>query len=308
MKTIIKYILSFVFIILIILTPSIILDGTRSGLMLWYYALIPALLPYMILSNIVIKSGLSMELSFLTYPLTKLLRINPKASYCILSGIFFGYPACAANACALVKEKQLDQETASFCSCAFNNLSPGFIMGFFCIGTLGNTEIIPKVFALFYISLLLSTFLIRILFFRNLKSTTENIMSVQKTSDKNILTSSIKTALINIATLGGYVIVFAILIQYLLNIPYDKITLLAPFLEITTGINIICNTFTDIKTVLLIIMPLLSFGGISGIFQTLGIDSDRIIDTKKYIYSKVLSGIVSLIVTYLAVYVLEIIP
>lgn len=308
MKNIIKYILSFVLIILIILTPSVILEGARSGLMLWYYALIPALLPYMILSNIVIKSGLSMELSFLTYPLTKLLRINPKASYSILSGIFFGYPACAANACTLVKENRLDRETASFCTCAFNNLSPGFIMGFFCIGTLGDTKIIPKVFALFYISLLLSTILIRILFFNKLQSSTNIISNTSKASDKNILTSAIKTALINIAILGGYVIIFAILIQYLLKVPFDKITLLAPVFEITTGISIICNTYTDIKTVLLIIMPLLSFGGISGIFQTFGIDSDGIIDRKKYIYSKVLSGIICLIVTYLAVYVFKIIP
>ncbi len=307
MKNIFKYILSFAIILLIILTPSIILDGARNGLTLWYQALIPALLPYMILSNIVIKSGLSMDLSFLTYPLTGLLKINPKASYCILSGIFFGYPACAANAITLVNEKQLDRETASFCACAFNNLSPGFIMGFFCIGTLNNSAIIPKIFVLFYISLLLSTFLIRILFFQKMKAVNNDTSFAAKVSDKSILTSSIKTALINIAVLGGYVIIFSILIEYLLKIPFDKITIIAPLLEITSGITAVCNTFSDIKTILIIIMPMLSFGGISGIFQTIGIDSSGIIDTKKYIYSKILSGIVSLVVTYLAVYVFKII-
>lgn len=308
MKNTIKYILSFVLIILIILTPSIILEGARTGLKLWYQALIPALLPYMILSNIVIKSGLSMELSFLTYPLTRLLKINDKASYCILSGIFFGYPACAATACALVKEKQLDRETASFCTCAFNNLSPGFIMGFFCIGTLNNTELIPQIFALFYISLLLSTFLIRILFYRKLQPVNNNISNKTSDENKKILTNSIKTALVNISVLGGYVIIFSILIEYLLKIPFNKIKLFAPVLEITSGITTICSTYSDIRTILLIIMPMLSFGGISGIFQTIGIDSSGIIDTKKYIYSKVISGIISLIVTYLAVYVLKIVP
>ncbi len=308
MKNIIKYILSFVLIILIILTPSIILEGARTGLTLWYQALIPALLPYMILSNIVIKTGLSMELSFLTYPLTRLLKINDKASYCILSGIFFGYPACAANACTLVKENQLDRETAVFCTCAFNNLSPGFIMGFFCIGTLNNTEIIPKIFALFYISLLLSTISIRIFLFRNLQSVNYNNINKTTNEDKSILTNSIKTALVNISVLGGYVIIFSILIKYLLKIPFNKIHLLAPVLEITSGITTICSTYSDIRIILLIIMPMLSFGGISGIFQTIGIDSSGIIDTKKYIYSKVISGIISLIVTYLAVYVFKMVP
>lgn len=311
MKKIIKYILPFILILLVILTPTIILEGAKSGLFLWFNALIPALMPYMIISNMVIKSGMSMDMAFMTKPLTKLLKITPSASYCILSGIFFGYPACAVNACLLIEEKQLDKRTANFCICAFNNLSPGFIMGFFCIGILEKPAYILPVFALFYISLLLSTILIRILFFRDLSSGEINTKNTADNSLKknrqNLLTNAIKAAITNISVMGGYIIIFSIIIQYVLKIPFGKVILATPVLEITTGITQICSFYSDIKFILLILMPMLSFGGISGIFQTFGIDGDGIIDKKKYIYSKLLSGMVCFIVTYFAVYVLKII-
>ena len=315
MKKIIKYISVVAVILLIIFTPAAVSEGAQSGLKLWFYALIPALLPYMIISNIVIKSGLSMDLSFITLPVTRLLRIPDTASYCILSGIFFGYPACAVNACMLVEENRLDRESACLCACAFNNLSPGFIMGYFCIGTLKNKSYIPVVFALFYISLLLSTILIRILFFGKTAPTTGNIRDNKdrenipgaSVSGKNLLTDAIKISLVNMAVLGGYVIIFSIIIEYICMLPFWQTVFLTPLVEITSGITLIYSTFTDINKVLIIVMPFLSFGGISGIFQTFGIDRNGIIDKKKYIYSKVLSGMVCLAVTYIAVYVLKLV-
>lgn len=287
-------------------TPNLILNGAKTGLQLWINALIPALLPYMIISNMVISSGLSSNINFIFYPVTRLLKINPSASYCILSGIFFGYPACAINACALVSERQLDKETASFCACAFNNLSPGFIMGYLCIGMLDNASYIPYVMCMFYISLLLSTIFIRLLLFKNLNYVqTKSDVTINK--QKNIIQNSIRQALINISVLGGYVIMFSIIINYIQMIPLKQIAVITPLFEITSGIANVCSIIDDIRLRLLIIVPMLAFGGISGIFQTFAVDRDGIIDIKKYIYSKVISCIICLIITYLTVYVFGII-
>ena len=306
MKKILKIIICICTLALILFTPNVILNGAKTGLLLWFNALIPALLPYMIISNVVISSRLSANINFIFYPITRLLKINPSASYCILSGIFFGYPACAINACTLVNEKQLDKETASFCACAFNNISPGFIMGYLCIGMLENTSYIPVVMCLFYISLLLSTIIIRLLLFRKIKYT-DTKSDIETNRQKNIIQNSIRRALINISVLGGYVVIFSIIINYIQIIPLKQIAVITPLFEITSGIANVCSIVMDIRLRLLIIVPMLAFGGISGIFQTFAVDHDGIIHQKKYIYSKVISCIICFIITYLTVYVFGII-
>ena len=291
---------------LILFTPNVILNGAKNGLLLWFNALIPALLPYMIISNAVISSGLSTNINFIFYPVTRLLKISPLASYCILSGIFFGYPSCAINAGSLVNEKQLDKETASVCTCAFNNISPGFIMGYLCIGMLDDSSYIPIVMCLFYISLLLSTIVIRLVLFKQLKYI-HTKPDISHTIHKNIIQDSIRRALINISVLGGYIIIFSIMINYIKMIPLKQITVITPLFEITSGIANVCDVISDTRLRLLIIVPMLAFGGISGIFQTFAVDNYGIIDKKKYIYSKVISCAICFIITYLTVYVFEII-
>ena len=121
------------------------------------------------------------------------------------------------------------------------------------------------------------------------------------TLQKGYINASIKKSLLNIGLLGGYVIIFSIMLAYFRSFPY-----ITPFIEIAGGCVNICNLDIPLKTLLLILLPALSFGGISGIFQTLAVDTEHFIDIKKYIYSKLLSGIICLIVTFITVYVLKI--
>ena len=288
-----------------IVYPKVILEGAKTGVLLWFEAILPSLLPYMIISNIIILAGLSEDMAFIMKPVTKLLRIAPSAAYCILAGVFFGYPACAVASVGMYKENRLDRETACFVSCAFNNISPAFIAGYVCIGILNNSKKIFSVLSLFYIILLLSTIIIRITIFRNLTDNTPTI-SVSGLTKKSVLDTAIMSSLTNIARLAGYIVIFSVIATVISLIPWHYTGIICSLFEITTGINILCQSFSDTKLLLLIIIPMLSFGGISGIFQTFGVDTEGIIDRKKYIYSRIISMIVSLACTYMAVYVLNI--
>ena len=219
--------------------------------------------------------------------------------------MFFGYPACAANLSLMVADKKIDKETASFIACAFNNISPAYIIGYTCIGLFNSSKIIIPVLSIFYISLLLSTIITRRLLFSSLKP-----HIVDNTIKTNISPSSItlalKTSLVNIGLLGCYIIIFSIITEYISVIPSDIGYSLTPFIEIAGGSKLLCSTQYSSKLILLIIMPALSFGGISGILQTIAVDSENFLDIKKYIYSKVISGLTCLIITYIAVYVIKI--
>ena len=305
MKKIIKLLLPTIVFILLLITPSIVKKGAINGLSIWFNALIPALLPYMIFSNIVINAQLTTGMTRLALPITKLLKISPNAAYGIIAGLFFGYPACAANLSLLIKNKQLDREAACFCACAFNNVSPAYLIGFICVGLLGNASHIIPVIVLFYISLLLSTILIKVLFFKQLKPTNYNTTTSAK-PEKGLINSSIKNSLINIGLLGGYIIIFSIFTEYIKSIPINALTYTTPFIEVAGGSMALCYSGLPFKELIIILLPAQSFGGISGIFQTLAVDTEGFIDIKKYIYSKLLSAIICLIVTFFSVYVLKI--
>lgn len=303
-KKIIAIILTALFIFMIIY-PQIILEGAKTGIILWFEAVLPSLLPYMIISNLVIAAGFSGEMAFLMKPAAKLFRINPSASYCILSGIFFGYPSCAVSASQMYQSGIIDKNTACFCTCAFNNISPAFIAGFFCTGITENTSMIIPVLIIFYISLLLSAAIIRVCLFRELSDNSDNY-GQNNTQSKNIINTAIMGALTNIAKLGGYIVIFAIIATVISLIPWKYSGVLCGAAEVTTGIRMLSSDFSDKSILLMIVMPLLSFGGISGIFQTFGVDSEGIIDRKKYILSKLIAAYVSLIITFIAVFILRI--
>lgn len=295
MKKFVKIFLSLTIIIIMLITPKTIATGVKNGLLLWYNGLIPALFPYMIIGNIIVMSGAAVNIAFIFRPIAKVLKISPNAAYCIFSGLLFGYPSCAVNSILMVKEGYLDENSANLCICAFNNISPAFIIGFVCIGIYNKTEYILPFLFLFYISLLLSTIIIKLFLFKKLISIENDYKP--KNINKSILPSAIMQGIKNITLLAGYVVIFSILTQYIVYIQHIQFIL--PFLEICNGVSIVSNNIP-------ILMAALSFGGISGIFQTFGVDSNGIICKKKYIYSKAISGLIGFLVASFAVYVLKI--
>ena len=129
MKKFVKIILLLGIIILMLITPKTVANGVKNGIILWFNGLVPALFPFMIIGNLIIMSGAAIDIAIIFRPIAKILGISTNAAYCIFSGLLFGYPSCAVNSILMVKEGYLDKESANLCVCAFNNISPAFIIG-----------------------------------------------------------------------------------------------------------------------------------------------------------------------------------
>ena len=281
--------LSLIIIFILLLTnPALTLTGAKNGIELWYQAVLPALLPFMIISNIIVKSDMSEYMSVITRPLTKLLRLPPACGYAVFAGLFFGYPACATVSVQMYQKNLIDKNTANYCSCVFNNVSPAFLIGYVCIGILENENKIPLVAGLFYIIILLSAILIRYTIFRKKQFEKTDIQATYQ-SDKNIADSAIVTALYNVSKLCGYIVLFSIITVFVSKIPVPCTDYLCGLLEVTTGTGMIGP---NIK----LLIPLLCFGGICGIFQTFGMDTEGIISRKQYILSKIISYVIAVLV------------
>lgn len=305
-----KKITSIVIILLfiaVLLHPSVITEGAVDGLNLWLRAVIPSLFPFMIISNIIIMSGLACDMNYIMFPITRLLRISADASYCIMSGLLFGYPSCAVSACEMYRKGIINRDTAEYCSCCFNNISPAFIAGYFCNAVLNNSRIIPAILIIFYSVTFLTALLLRYTVFKNLMSISGN-NSVKNVSSGHWMDAAVLSALVNIGRLGGYIIIFSIICRAIemTGIPAPLRQMLCSATEITTGLEKLGNAGLPSRVLITAGIPMLHFGGLCGMFQTFGIDTSSVISKKKYICSKIITFLFSGLVTYLAVYVLKI--
>ena len=164
---------------------------------------------------------------------------------------------------------------------------------------------IAPVLILFYIIILLSTIIIKFTFFRG--SYVDCTPSVTESGHSgNFFDMAVINSLTNIARLAGYIIVFSIAANLVLQIPLPCAPFICAIMEVTTGLNALADSIKNMHILLLLIIPALAFGGISGIFQTFGVDTDNVINRRKYILSKLITMAVAFVCTYLFMIIFKI--
>ena len=96
MKSFFSSLLGATLFVILLFFPSLVFEGAKMGLNLWFFTLVPTLLPFMVFSNILIQSRLIEHLLFLPGLFTrKYLHLSPAGLYAFLCGFFFGYPSGA---------------------------------------------------------------------------------------------------------------------------------------------------------------------------------------------------------------------
>ena len=204
-------------------------------------------------------------------------------------------------------------------------------MVLFGISLFGNTTI----GLLLFLTHLLSSLTVGIIFrfwkkgkkaTKNKYSNFESKISKKLPPDFNnlgaILQSSIMTSINTILMIGGFVVLFSVIISILnnskifellefafspllntLNIPASFASgLFAGIIELTNGVSVIAHiTFKAISLNIIVSAFLLGFGGISIMLQVLSITSTSDISIKPYIIGKVLQGLFAGFYTYLLV-------
>lgn len=76
-----------------IVRPRQIALATAGGLALWYHSVLPTLLPFSILSGIMVRSGIYDSLSERIYPwFSKIYPVRAPLIYPLIAGFLFGFP------------------------------------------------------------------------------------------------------------------------------------------------------------------------------------------------------------------------
>lgn len=284
--------------------------------MLWFQTVLPTLLPFMIISNLVVKLQVTDCLTSFFYPtLGRLLGISRAGCYPLIIGMLSGYPV-GAKACAdFVKSRKISQEEGQFLLCFCNNASPMFILNFVstqCLKLNGKGALI---LGIIYTSGVVTAMIYRLLAKlpkRNSSAVSPPSLCTASTAAQSpkmspflILDQTILNGFEILVKVGGYIILFSILAEIALHLTFIPALIryfILGFLEITTGsaaIGIAHFTFTQ-KIVLT--NALTAFGGLSSHAQTYSVIMNSGLSIKKYFLFKCINACVAGVFTLLLIH------
>ena len=283
-------------------------QGCTLGLTLWYTSVLPSLLPFFILSGLLVRTGVFRFLNRIFAPvLTRIFRVSSDGSYAILMGYLCGFPMGAKVIAELVEQRHISREEGSYLLVFCNNVSPAFFVNYICIAKLGFTKVPAALFCVFYGIPLLYGCLYGRLFYqmptskRSISDHTRSVHTVtspetQKQApihriDFPMLDTCIMDSFATITRLGGYIILFSIFAQMLtlLNLPDSLTAAIAALLEISSGTHAL-STLPIASTLLrtALVCAGASFGGLCTCAQILSVLSDTDLDLRPWITGRIL--------------------
>ena len=282
-----------IFCFYILLYPAKAVTASAQGLVLWYDKVIPSLLPFSILSNILISSNLLTYITgFLSSMLKQVLPVSENGCFVLFSGFFFGFPMGSKNCAELLKQEKISPYEAEVLFIITNNISPVFINSYILYQQLK----MPHLFAFSLLILYLPPIILADILLHK-KNSCDNAKKAASRSKMNfqIIDAGIMNGFETLVRIGGYIILFSILSSLieLLPLPASAKTLTVGFLEITNGIRYLANTTLPSNIKYILAMMFTSFGGLCGLAQTSSMVSGTTLSMKKYICYKLLLTLIS---------------
>ena len=319
-----------VFTICLVLFSRQNLEAAKSGLSLWANAVVTSLLPFFIATELLGYTNITRTLGKLFSRIMRpLFNVPGEGAFAFIMGIISGYPM-GAKIVTDFREKGICTKVEGERLLAFtNNSGPLFIIGTVGISLFGDSQ---TGFLLFFTHIL-ACISVGILFrFWKRNSTckkssekfsvTNSSSSVQVNFSNlgEILAKSIMNGVQTVVMIGGFVMLFSVIISILNNshllefasqcikpflssigIPSSFASaILTGILELTNGVKQVASI--SIKTISINITLcafLLGFGGFSVLLQVYSITSKSDVSIKAYLIGKLLQGTLAAIYTYL---------
>lgn len=273
--------------------PHEIFHASRQGLKVWWDIVLPALLPFMITSELLMKMGIVKLLGFLLEPFMQLLFALPgTAALVVLVGFTSGAPIGSILTAKLRKDGLLTRTEAEKLMSFTSNASPLFVFGAVGTGMLGNPQAGVLVGACHYLAnLTLGLFLLRFHGRQNRPQTSaqprlaaalSEVLSNQSPVGQ-LLTEAALASLRSLANIGAFITLFAVILEslrltgilHVISLPLSQIAMGLGFhpdlsqalatglFEITLGCQAVATAGTNLTQKLLSIVMILGWGGIS---------------------------------------------
>lgn len=289
----------------LLLYPQEALAASKEGMQLWLNVLLPVLLPFLILTGILIHTNMAGKLLQPVEVIwNKVLGVSAAGAYAVIVGALCGYPVGAKITSDLYENHQISESEAKYLLTFTNHASPVFVRTYLCHICLKDQIPARTVFGIFALSDLTIMLLFRFVVYRNkiqfLSADKKKKTSVSSSSGA-FLDVSIMNGFETITRLGGYILMFAILSACISRwyIPHNVPGyLLTGILELTTGLYRLQPLILPDITKSILAVFLTASGGVCIAAQTRSLVTKEL-SVRSYIVAKPLNGVIAVILILL---------
>lgn len=304
MKQLLSIICMTALFICMLLFPKNTFQGASSGLMLWFNTVLPTLLPFIILSNLLIRTGAIDLIARATSPvLCRLFRVSPYGSFAVLIGFLCGCPMGGKITADLLNMNYISEEEGRYLLSFCNNTSPMFVISYIIWQNLNRSAMTLPLLSITLSAPVLLSFMFRFLYRipKDISRHGRLHSSVHSQDFAGALDTCIMNGFETITRIGGYIILFSICIclfeQLPVRIPLLN-SLLVPSLELTTGVTIICQSSLTITAKITQSLTLAAFGGWCAAAQTKSMIQDTKLPFLPYIAEKLATALATSLLIY----------
>ena len=271
------------------------MEGVKNGLLLWYDRILPALLPFSIISYILVASDNLSFFSRILHPvIKKLIPVSPDGVYPLLAGFLFGFPLGSKIIGQLSENGQLRPSEAQILLSVCNNISPVFVTSFILYTQLGLSHLSAVTLLILYFPALLLGSILLSTDARRTKDRTAFHAQKQPASGSQMNFKIIDTGIMDgfetLTRLGGYIMLFSMIASLLQKLPVPRVVtlILTGMVEITNGIAMLPDSGLPQSVQYVLTVVYTAFGGLSGIAQTSSMIRDTPLSIKRYCIAKLL--------------------
>lgn len=288
----------------LLLAPDSCIYASKEGLLLWFNKILPSLLPFIILINILSGLNILKGISSFSAPLThRLWKLPGSSLFVFIMGLIAGYPMGAKVVRQSLDDGTLSPSEAQKLLCFSNNCGPLFIIG--TVGTLMLKNLSAGYF-LFFIHLLSSLLMAYIFSFYHPSSVpaSKTRAATQTNLSRKfsaVFNESVQNAMDTIVYIGGYIIFFSVLTHLLTTSPLVThfvrssivLNLSAGLLELSNGANSLSTNSIALEQVLPLLALLIGFGGLCVHAQASYILGECPFSLVPYLLAKIMQGLLS---------------
>ena len=267
--------------------------SVKNAFEVWKNNIFPSILPFFIISSLLINYGFVELASILFKPLMRLFGINSNVSFIFIMSILSGFPSSSKYIKDLYNNNKITLNDASKALMFTHYSNPLFIIGTIS-GLLNKKAALIILFSHYIGNIIIG------IVFRNYHNSYTKINGGLVFKDAmnigDVLYKSIKDSIETLLLILGSISIFSFLTVIISKIFYfDNITLsiISGILEITNGINLISTLTIPIKYKAIIISMMLSFGGLSIHLQIKSILSNTNIKYYPYLFTRLIHSFIS---------------
>lgn len=301
MKKVITLLIFCILIFLILINSYEIMESIRFSFSLCINNLFPSLIPFMLLSNILIKYNFVNDISdLLKKVMTRLFKVNKNCSFAFIMSILSGTPSNAKYLKDLFDNKLISIKDCKKCLnfCHFTN--PIFI-----IGTIGLTFLNNKQLGLIIlISHYISSIIIGLFNKKdNYINSNNNLNNKNTTNFISVLKESINNTIDTLLLILGIIttcIIITCIINNIISIN-DNFKFIYGFIEVTQGLKYLSLSNFNIEIKAIISSFLISFGGLCIHAQVFSILDNKKIRYFPYFISRFYHSLISSLLTFLII-------